>query len=81
MRKESYNLKDDFDTTAGVFELSRIVNTFKVGFSEGTEWVDTWDSNTGLLPKNIRITINVADAKGNNKEFTAEEAIRSTCPQ
>jgi prepilin-type N-terminal cleavage/methylation domain-containing protein len=79
VRKESTNLNDPLNNTARVFEVSRIINGFQLEFFNGTDWVAEWDStSTGALPKQIRVIIDVADAKGNNKRFTAEESIRSS---
>jgi type II secretory pathway component PulJ len=79
VRKESTNLNDPLNNTARVFEVSRIINGFQLEFFNGTDWVAEWDSTlTGALPKQIRVIIDVADAKGNNKRFTAEESIRSS---
>jgi type II secretion system protein J len=78
IRRESKNLDDTANETAKSFELSRIVNGFKVEFYNGTEWVATWDSGGGgNAPKQIRVTIDVSDAKGKPKRFTAEESIQS----
>ncbi len=78
IRRESRNLDDTFNDTAKSFEVSRIVNGFQVEFYNGTEWVATWDSGGGgNAPKQIRVTIDVSDAKGKTKRFTAEESIQS----
>lgn len=78
IRRESRNLDDTLNDTAKSFELSRIVNGFRVEFYNGTQWVETWDSGGGgNTPKQIRVTIDVTDAKGKTKAFTAEESIQS----
>ncbi len=78
IRKESLNLKDDLNTTAKVFEVSRIITGFQLSFFNGTEWTDTWTSaSPGSLPKQIRVTINVSDTKGKTKTFVAEEGIET----
>ncbi len=76
IRKESENLKDDLNTTAKVFEVSRIINGFQLSFYNGTEWTDRVESS-GSAPKQIRITIDVSDGKGNTKRFVAEEGIET----
>jgi hypothetical protein len=79
VRKESTDLNGPLKNGARVFEISRIVDAFQVEFSDGTDWVTAWDSTgTGTLPKEIRVTIDVSDAKGNIRRFTAEESIQST---
>jgi type II secretion system protein J len=78
IRRESKKLDDTFDETAKSFELSRIVNGFRVEFYNGTDWVATWDSGGGgNAPMQIRVTIDVSDAKGKTKRFTAEETVQS----
>ncbi len=78
IRRESRNLDDTLNDTAKSFELSRIVNGFRVEFYNGTQWVATWDSGGGgNAPKQIRVTIDVTDAKGKTRTFTAEESIQS----
>jgi type II secretory pathway component PulJ len=78
VRKESSNLTDLLDDTARVFEISRIVTGFQIEFYNGTEWVKAWDSGSqGTVPKQIRVVIDVTDAKGKNKTFTAEESVQS----
>jgi type II secretion system protein J len=78
VRKESTDLLDPLDSTARVFEVSRIISGFQLEFYNGTDWVAEWDStSTGTLPKQIRVIIDVADAKKNNRRFTAEETVQS----
>jgi general secretion pathway protein J len=78
VRKESDDLNDLFDNTAKVFEISRIVNGFQIEFHNGTDWVKEWSSDAqATIPKQIRVIIDVADAKGHIKTFTAEESIQS----
>jgi general secretion pathway protein J len=78
VRKESTDMNKALDGSARVFEVSRIVNSFQLEFYDGTDWVAEWDSTaTGAPPKQIRVIIDVADAKGNNRRFTAEENIQS----
>lgn len=78
MRTESTNLSKPLDNTANAFEVSRIVSGFQIEFFDGTGWVQDWDSTIAkTLPQQIRITIDVSDAKGRNKRFTAEESIQS----
>ena len=82
IKKESTDLKDPIDSSLSapqVFEVSRIVKGFQLQFYNGTDWVDIWDaSTTGSLPTQIKVTIDVTDAKGDDKKFVAEEAIQST---
>lgn len=78
VRKESTNLSKPLDNTARAFEVSRIITGFELQFFNGTDWVPDWDSTVaGTLPKQIRITIDVSNAKGKDKRFTAEESIQS----
>jgi type II secretion system protein J len=78
VRKESMDLDNDLDSDAKVFEVSRIVRGFKLEFYNGTDWTEAWDSAAaGALPKQIRVTFDVSDAKGHDKRFTAEESVRS----
>ena len=82
IRKESTDLKDPLDSVASapqVFEVSRIVKGFQVQFYNGTNWADIWDASTaGSLPTQIKVTIDVTTAKGDDRKFVAEEAIQST---
>jgi len=82
VKKESTDLNDPFESSASapqVFEVSRIVKGFQLEFFNGTEWTAGWDSGVaGSLPTQIRVTIDVADAKGRDKKFVAEETIQST---
>ncbi len=79
VRKESTDLSDPLDNTATVFELSRIVRGFQVEFYNGTDWTQAWDSDVaGTLPKQVRVTFDISDTKGNDKKFAAEESIQST---
>jgi general secretion pathway protein J len=77
VRRESTNLTAPFDSTARAYEVSRIVNAFQLELYNGTEWVKEWNSGSGETPKQIRVTIDVADEKGKNRTFTAEESIQS----
>ncbi len=77
LRKESTDLSNPLDDTAKVFEISRIVTGFQLEFYNGTDWISEWDSTgTGEVPKQIRVIIDVADTKGNNRRFTAEERVQ-----
>jgi len=82
IKKESKDLKDPLDSSlsaAQVFEVSRIVKGFQLQFYNGTNWADIWDAGTaGSLPTQIKVTIDVTNAKGDDKKFVAEEAIQST---
>jgi type II secretion system protein J len=78
VRKESTDVNDPLDSTATVYELSRIVRGFKLEFYNGTDWTQTWDSDVaGSLPKQVRVTVDISDTKGNDKRFAAEESIQS----
>jgi general secretion pathway protein J len=79
IRKESKDLNNPLDETAKVFEVSRIISSFHLEFFNGTEWVAKWDSgSSATLPKQIRVTVDVVDAKGENRKFTAEESVQSS---
>ena len=83
VRKESTDLfdlidKPPADNPPRVLEISRIVTGFVTEFYNGGAWLPTWDSGIGgALPKQVRITIDVEDAKGTSRRFVAEEAIQS----
>ena len=83
VRRESTDLSDLLDKSPAdyppkVFEISRIITGFLVEFYNGADWVQAWDSGaTGQMPTQIRVTIDVSDAKGKIKRFVAEEAIQS----
>jgi general secretion pathway protein J len=78
VRKESTDLSNALNSNARIFEVSKIVSGFQLEFYNGTDWVAEWDSTaTGSPPKQIRVIIDVADARGNNRRFTAEESIQS----
>lgn len=76
VRRQTKDLRDEvveFDMTS---ELSDIVSGFSLGFYDGTDWVDSWDSKTrNGLPKQVRITLDISDRKGKTKTFTTEESI------
>jgi type II secretion system protein J len=76
VKKEAKNPDDDIDQLGKVFEISRLVSSFRLTFFDGTEWVEQWDSrSTGKLPKQVRITVEISDEKRNVQTFTAEEGI------
>jgi general secretion pathway protein J len=78
IKKEANNPDDDIDQLGRVFEVSRLVSSFRLTFFDGTEWVEQWDSrSTGKLPKQVRITVEISDEKKNVQTFTAEEGIPS----
>ncbi len=82
VKKESTDLNDPLDSSASapqVFEVSRIVKGFQLQFFNGTDWTDGWDAGvTGALPTQVRVTIDVANTRGHEKRFVAEETIQST---
>ncbi|MGA2109520.1 MAG: histidinol dehydrogenase [Syntrophorhabdales bacterium] len=82
VKKESTDLNDPLDSNASapqVFEVSRIVKGFQLQFFNGTDWTDGWDAGvTGALPTQVRVTIDVANTRGHEKRFVAEETIQST---
>ncbi len=82
VKKESTDLNDPLDSSLSapqVFEVSRIVKGFQLQFFNGTDWTDGWDAGTtGALPTQIRVTIDVANTRGHEKRFVAEETIQST---
>ncbi len=82
VKKESTDLNDPLDSSASapqVFEVSRIVKGFQLQFFNGTDWTDGWDAGAmGSFPTEVRVTIDVANAKGHEKRFVAEETIQST---
>lgn len=76
IRKQTRNLRDEVVEFEMTSELSRIVNTFALDFYDGTDWVDNWDSKAkGVLPKQVRITLDISDRKGKTRTFTTEESI------
>jgi general secretion pathway protein J len=78
IKREASNPNDDLDQIGRVFEVSRLVKSFRLTFFDGTEWVEQWDSrSTGKLPKQIKITVELTDEKKNVQTFTAEEGIPS----
>lgn len=83
VRRESKDLTDPLDNDPAdnlpkAFEISRILTGFVVEFYNGTDWVQTWDSGvSNTLPKQVRVTMEVADARGKKKTFVAEEDIQS----
>jgi general secretion pathway protein J len=78
IKKEASNPNDDLDQLGRVFEISRLVSSFRLAFFDGSEWVEQWDSrSTGKLPKQVRITVEISDDKKNVQTYTAEEAIAS----
>jgi len=78
VKKAAKNPNDNLDEIGTVFEVSRLVNSFRMTFFDGTQWVDQWDSrSTGKLPKQIRISVELSDEKKNVQTFTAEEDISS----
>ncbi|HME44620.1 MAG TPA: type II secretion system protein GspJ [Syntrophorhabdales bacterium] len=78
IKKAAKNPNDNLDEIGTVFEVSRLVNSFRMTFFDGTQWVDQWDSrSTGKLPKQVRISVELSDEKKNVQTFTAEEDISS----
>ena len=78
IKKEARNPNDDLDQLGKVFEVSKLVTSFRLTFFDGTEWLEQWDSrSTGKLPKQIRITVEISDEKKNVQTFIAEEGIPS----
>ncbi len=78
VKKAAKNPNDNLDEIGTVFEVSRLVNSFRLTFFDGTQWVDQWDSrSTGKLPKQVRISVELSDEKKNVQTFTAEEGIPS----
>lgn len=61
------------------FEVSNLITAFNVEFYDGSDWATSWDSSkTGRLPQQIKLTIEVKDAKGNTKTVISEEGIRGS---
>ena len=87
VRRESTDLSDLLDKSPPdyppkVFEVSTIIAGFLVEFYNGSDWVQAWDSGvTGQMPTQIRVTIDVSDAKGKIRTFVAQEAIQSQVEQ
>jgi len=78
IKKAAKNPSDDLDQLGAVFEISRLVSSFRLTFFDGTQWLDQWDSrSTGKLPKQVRISVELSDEKKNVQTFTAEESIPS----
>ncbi len=83
VRRESTDLGDLLDKSPAdyppkAFEVSTIIAGFLVEFYDGANWLQAWDSGvTGQMPTQIRVTIDVSDAKGKIRRFVAEEAIQS----
>lgn len=78
LKKEARKPSDDLDQLGKVFEISRLVSSFRLTFFDGTEWAEQWDSrSTGKLPKQVRITVEISDDNKNVQTFTAEEGIPS----
>jgi general secretion pathway protein J len=78
IKKAAKNPNDNLDELGTVFEVSRLVNSFRVTFFDGTTWVDQWDSRSaGKLPKQVRISVELSDERKNVQTFTAEEGIPS----
>ncbi len=83
VRRESTDLSDLLDKSPAdylpkVFEVSTGITGFLVEFYNSGTWVQAWDSRvTGQMPTQIRVTIDVSDAKGKIRRFVAEEAIQS----
>ena len=78
VRRESRDLKAEITDGTGT-ELSRLVASFDIGFYNGTEWVNQWDSGvTNTLPKQIRLTFDFVEGKGRVRTFYADEVIAST---
>ena len=78
IKKVAKNPNDDLDQFGTVFEVSRLVSSFRLAFFDGTEWVEKWDSRSASkLPKQVRISVELSDEKKNVQTFTAEEGIPS----
>jgi hypothetical protein len=75
-RMEATDPKVELRKKGTVFEVSRIITNFDLSFYDGTSWVDTWgESAEGKLPKQVKITVGMKDAKGKTKTLVAEEAL------
>jgi type II secretion system protein J len=78
IRRESKEIKLDIKEGGVNFELSRLVKQFRLSFYDGQEWVEEWDSKArGKLPVQVRIVLVLVNEKGNERTFTADEAIPS----
>ena len=78
LRREAREVKGDPTEGGVVYELSQMVESFKISFYDGSGWIDEWDSrSSGKLPSQVRISIKVTDEKGNSKEFSTDETIPS----
>ena len=79
VKRESSNLSEPVGNSARVFELSRQIEGFRFEFYNGTEWLPEWDSGSiGALPKQIKVIVDIVDAKGKMRTFVASETIQST---
>lgn len=78
VKKTAKNPNDDLDQLGSVFEVTRLVSSFRLAFFDGAEWVEKWDSrSTGKLPKQVRITVELSDEQKHVQTFTIEESIPS----
>ncbi len=78
VKKTVKNPGDDLDQLGSVFEVTRLVSSFRLAFFDGAQWVEKWDSrSTGKLPKQVRITVELSDEQKHVQTFTIEESIPS----
>ncbi len=79
VKKAAKNPKDDLDQLGSVFEVSRMVNSFRLSFFDGAQWLEKWDSRTsGKLPLQVRIQVELVNEKKEVQLFTAEESVPGT---
>jgi type II secretion system protein J len=76
VRIETKDTRTDLRKTGTAFEVSRMIVSFRLSFYDGTGWVEDWDSGTdGILPKQVKISVDVKDEKGHSRTFTSAEGI------
>jgi prepilin-type N-terminal cleavage/methylation domain-containing protein len=79
IKRESPDLSNLLGQNSKSFEVSRAVRSFHVELFDGTEWVSRRDvDSTGVVPKQVKVTFEVLDAKGTARKFITDENIKST---
>jgi prepilin-type N-terminal cleavage/methylation domain-containing protein len=78
IKRESTDFSNLLDDNSKVFEVSRIVRSFRIELFNGTDWVTQWKADSHeSLPKQIKVIFEILDTKGNAKKFIADEYIKS----
>jgi general secretion pathway protein J len=78
IKRESVDLSNPLKDSDKSFEVSRIIKSFRIEVFNGTDWIAQWSASlTESVPKQLRVSFEVLDTKGNIRKFIADEDIKS----